>query len=116
MRTPEGDKIFAVVRTRIGRDQAISAPDICRELRWPMSRERMVRQIIADESHFWDHVLVCSAAGSGYFVAAEIEEVHKYRNWIDDLFYRAEEKLRKVDEACARMGIKFPREHQRRAA
>ena len=103
-------KIRGFERRHSGRDQAISAPDICRELGWPMKRERLVRQIISDESHLWTGVLVCGVPSAGYFCAADIEEVHKYRNWIADLFHKAADKLRKVDEACTRMGIRFARE------
>jgi hypothetical protein len=115
MRTAEGNEIYRVIRTHVGRDQAISALDICRAIRWPMSRERHVRQVIADESHLWNGVLICSAAGAGYFVASDIEEVHTYRNWIADLFYKAQDKLAKVDEACAKMGFRFPKPERKAA-
>lgn len=115
MRTGEGNEIYRVLRTHIGRDQAISAPDICRAIGWSMTRERHVRQVISDESHFWSGVLICSSPGAGYFVAADFEEVHKYRNWIADLFHQAADKLRKVDNACAKMGIRFKPERKKAA-
>src|SRR5258708_4776736 len=78
MRTGEGDKIFDVIRAHVGSENAISAPDICRELGWSHGCERNVRRIIAKESHLWPEI-VCARAGDptgggGYFVAESYEE------------------------------------------
>lgn len=115
MRTPEGDNIFRVIRRHSGRENAISARCICRELDWPETRERHVRRIISDESHFWvvDHdtpFLVCAFSGSGntgYFVAQTFEEAELYENWLSRLASVANLKLFNFRQACSRMGIKL---------
>lgn len=115
MRTPEGDKIFAIIRQQDGAENAITAPQICRELGWKKSRERTVRRIIADESAFWEGWPVCGIPGQGYFVAESIEELMSYRNWLADLVDRSTDKLNAFRAALQKMGIKLP-EHHRRAA
>jgi len=116
MRTDEGNKVYAIVRCHIGRENAISAPDICRQLRWPMSRERFVRQIIADESHLWDGVLICAVGGEGYFCAQTFDEAHAYRNWLRDLMLKSKEKLARFENACSLMGIHFFEARKRKEA
>lgn len=121
MRTPEGEKILSVIRGHVGRENAISARDICLELGWsPKARERLVRRIVADESALWTvpggvdagraAVLVCAAASrgdSGYFVAADFEEAETYYNWLLSLAAVANRKVFNFREACSKMGIKF---------
>lgn len=117
MKTDEGNKIYAVVRCHIGRENAISAPDICRAIGWPMSRERFVRQIIADENHLWQGILVCAVGGAGYFVAETFDEARKYRNWLRDLNEASRLKLTRFESSCKVMGIFFyDGKHQRKAA
>ena len=115
MRTEEGDKIFAIIRQHDGAENAITAPQICSELRWKRSRERTVRQIIADEAVLWEGWPVCGIPGKGFFVARSIEELMSYRNWLADLVARSTDKLNAFRAALQKMGIKLP-EHHRRAA
>ncbi|GEM_PF-3890830 len=109
MRTPEGDAIFAVVKTRVGRDHAITSADICRELRWRPSRERQVRQIISDESMLWPEI-VCAAPGKngGFFRAETLDELCIYDNWLTEI---AEREMNKRDAFRAyvrQQGIRLP--------
>jgi hypothetical protein len=115
MRTTQGDKIFAIIRQHDGAANAITAPQICRELGWRKSRERTVRQIIADEAAFWEGWPVCAIPGQGYFVAESIEELMSYDNWLADLVDRSSDKLKAFRAALKKMGIRLP-EHHRRAA
>lgn len=109
MRTPQGEHIFRVLKRHIGRDQAITARDICRELGWSAGLAREVRRIIAAEYSAWSAV-VCARAGrgaSGYFIAETYEEAQTYRAWLDDLVTVAATKVVAFDEACSKMGLKF---------
>lgn len=108
MRTQFGDRIFTTLRSRIGRDQAISAPALCQELGWPESRERFVRRIIADESALWPGVLICSVPGDGYFCAATYEEAETYLNWLSALAAEAANKVTSFRASAARQGLVFP--------
>lgn len=116
MRTPEGDKVFAIIRQHNGAGQAITAPQICRELGWRTSRERVVRQIIADESASWEGWPVCAIPGQGYFVAESIEELMSYDNWLAELVSRSTNKLKAFRAALQRMGVRLPAHHERKAA
>lgn len=116
MRTAEGDKIFRIIRSRIGRPQAISSLDICRELRWPLSRDRMVRQTISDESHLWPAVLVCAVPGQGYFCAETYEEAESCDNWLSDLVEAAQNKRTAFRTACQKMGFNFTKNRNLRRA
>lgn len=114
MRTPEGDKIFAIIRRHVGRENGISARAICRELGWdPVGRERTVRRIIADQSCLWTNgggVLVCALTGNGatgYFAATTFEEAETYYNWLLSLASVANRKVFNFREACRKMGIRF---------
>lgn len=115
MRTPEGDKVFAIIRQHDGAENAITAPQICRQLGWRRSRERLVRQLIADESAAWEGWPVCAIPGQGYFVAQSIEELMSYDNWLAELLTRSTDKLNAFRAAVKKMGIRLP-EHHRRAA
>ena len=115
MRTPEGDKIFAIIRQHDGAPNAITAPQICRELGWRKSRQRTVRQIISDESALWEGWPVCAIPGQGYFIAQSIEELMSYDNWLADLLTRSCNKLNAFRAAVRKMGIRLP-DHHRKAA
>ena len=115
MRTPAATKIFLVIQNHIGRDQAISAREICRELGWSEGLAREVRRIISEEGCLFDGVLVCAYSGKnsgGYFCAATYEEALTYRNWIANLSRKASKKLELIDRACARFGFNFKRASQ----
>jgi len=116
VRTVEGDKIFKIIRSHIGRPQAISAPQICHQLRWKPSYERDVRRIISDESHLWPGILVCSFPGAGYFCAETYEEAETYDNWLSDLVDAAWNKRAAFRTACAKMGFKFATSRNMRRA
>lgn len=115
VRTPEGDKIFEIIRQHNGAAQAITAPQICCQLGWRKSRERTVRQIIADESAAWEGWPVCGIPGQGYFVAESIEELMAYDNWLAELLERSRNKLEAFREALRKMGIRLPNHHRRAA-
>lgn len=104
MRTAKGEKILEVIRGRIGVENCISAPDICRELRWPIGREREVRRIIATESMLWD-VEIIEKAGSGYCVAKDYEEIEENIHWLDELAKTAAQKAQLKRDYFARRGI-----------
>jgi hypothetical protein len=116
MKTPQGDKIYDVLRLHQGRENAISAPEICRALRWPEGRERQVRQIIRDESPLWaeDAGIVCAAPGGGYFLATSMEELLAYESWLLEGRNSYDERLHRVRAYCRKRG--FDLEQFRRAA
>jgi hypothetical protein len=116
MRTPEGDKVYAIVRTHIGAGDAISAPEIAKQLGWRAYRERVVRRIISDEGHLWPNILVCSIPGKGFFCAETYEEAEAYDNWLGDLITSAREKQIIFRVACQKMGFHFTRTNERKAA
>jgi hypothetical protein len=116
MRTPEGDRICEILRKHQGREQMISAPDICRELGWRRTREREVRRVIAAESMLWDGVLVCSVGGIGFFCADHFDDVCAYDNWLTDLAAAATQKRDQFRTLCTRMGLRFPEERKDAAA
>ncbi len=113
MRTKTGDRIASILRRHVGREEAIGAPDICRELGWPLKREREVRRIIADQAPLWEGVLVCAKPGDGYFVASNIDEAQAYQNWLNDLTNKAALKSSAFRLSAAAMGLhlgnEFPR-------
>ncbi len=115
MRTPDGDKIFAILRQHDGAANAITAPQICRELGWRKSSQRTVRQIIADESALWEGWPVCGIPGQGYFIAQSIEELMSYDNWLGGLLVRASDKLSAFRAAVRKMGIRLPAHHKQAA-
>lgn len=104
MRTSLGDKVYKVIRRHVGASSYISAPAICKELGWRPSRERFVRQLIADESPLWDD-FVCSIPGRGYFVAESAEDLVKYHHWLSDLAAKAKNKVEYLQKFCRQKGI-----------
>lgn len=116
MRTPQGDRIYRVLAAHLGRENAISAPDICKALRWPEGRERQVRQIIRDESPLWadDNGILCAAPGGGYFLAQTFEELLAYESWLQEGRKSYDERLRSVRAYCRKRG--FDLQQFRRAA
>jgi hypothetical protein len=116
MKTPLGDKIYSVLARHVGRENAISAPGICRELLWSEGRERQVRQIIRDESPLWaeEHGILCAAPGGGYFLATTMEELLAYESWLIEGRNSYGERLRRVRAYCRKRG--FDLEQFRRAA
>ncbi len=110
MRTRGGDKIFSVIRRHVGKENAISAAEICDELGRSAGNAREVRRIISDESCLWPNVLVCAYSGKncgGYFVAESFEEAETYLNWLTELAAVASRKVFNFREACSKMGIRF---------
>lgn len=105
MRTNTGNTIFNLLREHVGQEEAISAPQICRELGWPDSRERLVRRIIADESALWPDVLICSVPGAGYFCAASFQEIESADHWLANLATEAAEKHRLFRATAQQLGF-----------
>lgn len=106
MRTDLGNQVFSIVRQHCGAAAAVSSPQICRELGWdPTARERLVRQLIADEAPFWDGLPICSIPGRGYFVPESIEELATYHNWLSALAERAKNKVHYFRDHCRKAGI-----------
>lgn len=105
MRTNTGNAILKVLRSHSGRAEALSAPAICRALKWPDTRERLVRRIIADESALWNDVLVCSVPGEGYFCAETFEEIERADHWLATLATQAAEKHRLFRATAHRLGF-----------
>ncbi len=116
MKTPQGDKIYAILRMHLGRENAISAPAICQALHWPEGRERQVRQIIRDESPLWaeESGILCAAPGDGYFLATTFFELLAYESWLLEGRNSYDERLRRVRAYCRKRG--FDLEQFRRAA
>lgn len=108
MRTPEGNKIADVLRSHVGAENAISAPDICRALHLPVKRERHVRRVIADESALWDGILICSTPGKGYFAAASYDELIEHDCWLTGLLTEAEKKLAGFRKLAIAHGLRLP--------
>lgn len=107
MRTNTGDAIHHILRVHVGQEQAISAPDICRALRWPAPRERHVRRLIADESALWPDVVVCATPGQGYFCAASLDEIQRYDNWLSGLARDAADKHAAFRAAALTQGFRL---------
>ena len=116
MRTEAGDKVHDVIRQHNGAAQAITAPQICRQLGWRKSREREVRRAIADESAMWEGMPVCAIPSKGYFVGETIEELETYDNYLTDLLSRSTNKRNAYRQALRKMGIHLPLQPARRAA
>jgi hypothetical protein len=111
LRTPDGDKIFDVIRHHIGDENAIGAREICRELGWPIGSARHVRRIIAAESPEWQGI-VCAhagdpAGGGGFFIASTYLEIEAYWAFLDDLRSAAALKVTRFENLCYRMGIRL---------
>jgi len=107
MRTPQGDKIFEVLQKHLGRENAISAPDIAKALRWPAGREREVRRIIRTESPLWadKNGVLCAAPGGGYFLAQTFEELMAYHSWLCDGRNSYDERIKSVEAYCHARGF-----------
>ena len=105
MKTKDGNKILRVLRSHVGQEEAISAPAICRALGIRETRERHVRQVIADESALWPDVVICATPGQGYFCAATFEELEAYDNWLAQLAKDAADKQRAFRRAAHRLGF-----------
>lgn len=116
MRTDLGDKVHRIVRRHIGAGNAISAPEIAKELGWRPTMEREIRRLISDEGHLWPGILVCSIPGKGFFCADSFEEAEAYDNWLADLKTKAVQKHSAFRVACAKMGFNFARTNLRRVA
>jgi hypothetical protein len=116
MRTPEGDKVWKIIRAHVGRPQAIGAIEIAQRLKWRPSQERMVRQIISDEAHLWPGILVCATPGKGYFCAETYEEAENYDNWLSGLVTAAQNKRTAFRTACEKMGFRFTKLNARAPA
>lgn len=102
-------QIQAVLRQHVGRDQAISAPGICRILRWPLSLEREVRRIIKDEGRSWggegELFVVCAIPGRGFFIAADFEEIQNHDNWLSAQYAAVGKSRRDFRTLCKNLGI-----------
>jgi len=107
MRTKNGDRIYDILRSHIGKENAISAPAIAQALRWPEHRERKVRQIIRDESMFWaaNGGLVCAIPGSGYFIAQSFEELAAYESWLTEGRDSYSQRIAIVRKYCRARGF-----------
>ena len=105
MKTATGNAILAILRRHVGRAQAITAPGICRALNFPVTRERLVRRIIADESALWPEIIVCATPGEGYFCAETFEEIERYDHWRAHLATDAAAKHAAFRAAARRAGF-----------
>lgn len=114
MRTELGNQIHDVLMSRIGRDQAISAPQLCDELGLRRTHERTVRETISTECALWDGFVVC-AGSCGYFAAADIEEILAYDNWLAEQVDTLVQKRDRLRACCALMGIRLINEERRAA-
>jgi len=98
------DPIAAILRQHRGRDRAISAREIARQLGWSDGQRREVRRIIEEED--WEArempVMACS---TGFYLAATVEEFQHRRNWLAALFAKAKQKLADFDTMTRRNGI-----------
>jgi len=106
MRTGEGDRICELIRARRGRQQAITAYQICQILGWLPSREAPVRRIIADESMLWSGILVCRAAGDTYFCATNCEEALACETWLREARDAAQLALDAFLSQCRSLGLR----------
>ena len=121
MRTPLGDKVYAILRGRVGRDNAIHAHEIASALNLRPRMEREIRRRIADERSLWAAkkgdaaIFVLSLSGGGFFACADYDEYVLCRGWIAGLSESAQLKLTDLDGTAAIYGFGKPME-QRRAA
>ncbi|HEX4083347.1 MAG TPA: hypothetical protein VHY22_00445 [Chthoniobacteraceae bacterium] len=105
MRTAEGDRVCELIRTRLGRRQAVTACQICQILGWPQSRESIVRRIIAEESMLWSGILICCADGEGYFCATNCDEALACETWLREARDHAQITLDTFIAQCRRLGL-----------
>lgn len=119
MRTTEGNQIYSILRAKVGRESAITAPELARLIGFPPGNERRVRRIINDECALWP-TLVVSEAGKGYFIAQTYEELEQCDSWLGKLMEAAALRRAEFRTLARKHGFRFggsePRFTTRRAA
>lgn len=102
-------QIEAVLRQHVGREQAITAPQICRALNWPLTLEREVRRILKEEGRSWgkegELFIICAIPGRGYFLAQDIEEIEAHDNWLSAQYAAVGKTRRDFRALCKNLGI-----------
>jgi len=102
----DADKIFRIMLSARGAENAITARDIAIEIGWSSGMEREVRRIIAA----WDHIIVCAKLRGrgdegGYFIPQTYQEIEAYWAHLSDLASKAEAKVQRFEQACAKAGF-----------
>ena len=125
MRTPLGDKIYEILRNRVGRENAIHAHELAEELGMRRGMEREIRRVIGTERNLWvakkgaAAILVLSFSGGGFFACENYEEYILCRGWCAGDVETARLKLEDLDSCAAIYGFGKPQEvlaGERRAA
>jgi hypothetical protein len=99
------ERVYSCLCEHQGRDQAITAPGICKRLGWSRGREREVRRMIAGNANkAWLGVL-CAVPGLGYFFASDMEEIATYRKYLVGLRKQAAIKVTDFDKTLKREGF-----------
>jgi hypothetical protein len=102
-----GDHVLAILRSRVGREQAITAPAIALRMGWTPNSERVVRSLIEIHANGdWPGVL-CAMPGTGYYFASNLEEIEEYRGLLATLKKAANAKLQKFDERVKAEGFRL---------
>jgi hypothetical protein len=109
------DLIFSIIARHRGSENAISASEISEELGcYP--GERAVRRIIASlydcRATSSRAPIVCAklrgrSDEGGYFTPETFEEIEAYWAYLSDLAYKAEAKVHRFEQACAKAGFKL---------
>ncbi len=103
MKTHEGDRIHALLKSRFGVENAITAPDIAQTLGID---EREVRRTIANEFREWigTGLLLCLPK-HGFFFATEVEQVVRRQTLLLSLKLEAAAKLAQFHGAMRSAGF-----------
>ncbi len=98
-------KVHAVLLQHRGKSEAITGPRICAELGGEPGDARLVRAIIEEHANSqWPGVL-CAVPGTGYFFAANRQEIAQYRQYLLCLSTVARAKVNRFDNRMTAEGI-----------
>ena len=98
-------KVYAVLLQHRGKSEAITGPRICAELGGEPGDARLVRAIIEEHANSqWPGVL-CAVPGTGYFFAANRQEIAQYRQYLLCLSTVARAKVNRFDSRMTAEGI-----------
>jgi hypothetical protein len=113
MKRLSAEDIFGVIRRHRGSGNAVTGREIAMELGWPEGIEREVRRFIADEFVYWPEIVCARLRGrgdeGGYFIPETYEEIEAYWAYLSDLASKAEAKVERFEQACAKAGFKLQR-------
>ena len=93
-------KIIGVLRSHVGRENLISSADLARRVGLRPTHARQVRDLLSEALHDGTleelEVPLCAIPGSGYFLAADVEEAQAYHDFLHALATEASRKTTAV--------------------